>query len=208
MKAVMHVVLAVACTVTLCAQQSQRPQLPPCKLQNLQVQVQLMSPLSTASAKPGDAFTTNVVAPPQLKDAKIEGDVKSLVQAQRGFGKGKPHIEMEFTTLTTANQTCAITGDLQDVKNSKGVANVDDEGRVIGHTSNKKRVGTTLGFAALGALAGYAATGSGTGALGGSAVGAAVGFVLSSTLTTAGTDIDFQPNSVFTLKVSGARPNR
>jgi hypothetical protein len=178
--------------------------LPPCGLKNELIEVELLSPLSTATAKPGDTFTSNVNTPDRLKGAKIEGDVRSLVNAKRGFGKGKPRIEMEFTTLTFDNRTCRISGELRDVKNSKGVAHVDDEGRAIGHTSNKKRIGASLGGSMLGALAGYAMGGY-SGAIAGAAAGGVAGFLISSTLTTAGTDITFQPGALFTLNVSDPR---
>ncbi len=127
-----------------------------------------------------------------------------MAKAERGIGKGKPHIELEFITFTFNGRTCRLTGDLQDVRNSQGVAHVDDEGRVIGHTSNKKRVGATLGGAMLGALAGYAAAGK-DGAYAGAAVGGAAGLILSSTMNTAGTDITFLPGSIFSLNISGYR---
>jgi hypothetical protein len=178
--------------------------LPPCGLKNELIDVELLSPLSTATAKPGDTFTSNVVSPDRLKGAKIEGDVKNLVKAERGLGKGKPRIELEFSTLTFNNRTCQISGELRDVKNSKGVAHVDDEGRAIGHTSNKKRIGSTVGGAMLGALVGFAGGGGG-GAIAGAAAGGLAGFIISSTMTTAGTDISFKPGSLFTLNVSDVR---
>jgi hypothetical protein len=183
--------------------QSAQP-LPPCAFNNVTMTVELLSPLTTKTARPGDAFLVNVTSPDQLADAKIEGDIKSMVKAERGIGKGKPHIELEFSTLTMNGRSCRLTADLQEVRNSKGVAHVDDEGSAIGHTSNKKRIAGTLGGALLGSLVGYAASG-GSGAATGAAVGGMAGLLLTSKLTTTGTDITFQPKSVFILQASGTR---
>jgi len=179
---------------------------PNCGLKDVSVHIKLLSPLGTTTARPGDAFTTAVQSPPQFTGGMIEGSVKKLVRAERGFGRGKPSIELEFTTLTFNNRTCHISGELMEVTNSKGVAKVDDEGRAVGHTSNKKRIGATVGGAMLGALAGAYAGGS-SGAAVGAAAGAAAGFVLSSTMTTVGKDIQFEPGSIFTLQVSDRRGN-
>ncbi len=176
----------------------------PCKVSNTLVDVELMSPISTSTAKPGDTFVVNIIKPDAMKDAKIEGDVKSLVKAERGYGKGAPHIDLEFNYLTINGQTCSLTGELQDVRNSKGAVRVDEEGRAIGHSSNKKRIAGTLGGALLGGLAGYAA-GGGDKIYAGMGAGAVAGFLITSSLTTTGTDISFAPRSTFTLSISGAR---
>jgi hypothetical protein len=189
---------------TLAQQTTANGASPSCGLKDVVFNIKLLSPLGTETAKPGDAFTMMVQTPSQFSGATIEGTVKTLVKAERGFGKGKPKIELEFTTLTYNNRTCHIAGDLKEVTNSKGVAKVDDEGRVVGRTSNKKRMGALLGGAALGALVG-AAEGGGQGAIIGAAAGGTAGFILSSTMTAAGSDIQFQPGSVFTLQVSDAR---
>lgn len=185
---------------------SEAGQPPRCGLKDIPIQAKLLSPLGTMTASPGDAFTMSIESPESYRNGAIEGTVKTLVKAERGFGKGKPKIELEFDRLTYGNRTCRITGELAEVTNSKGVAKVDDEGRVIGHTSNKKRIGGVLGGMLVGALAG-AAAGGGTGAAVGAVAGGVAGFALVSTMTTTGTDIQFQPGAIFTLHISDSRKN-
>jgi hypothetical protein len=188
-------------SASLMAQQSPVSSPPLCGLKNVEIQVKLLSPLNSATASQGDAFTTVVQSPEQFTGGTIEGVVKSVTKAAKGFGKGKPSMEFEFTNLSINGRVCRINGELEEVTNSKGVAKVDEEGKAVGHTSNKKRIGSTIGGAGIGALAG-AAAGGGLGAIIGAAAGGTAGFLVSSKVTAVGTDIQFLPGSVFTLKVS------
>ena len=161
----------------------------------------LLSPLSTKTAKPGDTFTATVESPTQYVGAVIEGKINSLNKPKKGIGKGQATIEFEFDSMTFQGKTSLMSIQLTEVANSKGVKNVDDEGRAIGKTSNKKRVGMAFGGAALGALAGYALGGA-SGAMIGAGVGAAAGLATAMTMTTTGSEIEFKPGSKFTLSVS------
>ncbi|MGA8088694.1 MAG: hypothetical protein WCA10_15545 [Terracidiphilus sp.] len=112
-----------------------------------------------------------------------------------------------FDTLTFNGRTARISTVLKDVSNSKGVKNVDEEGRVIGKSSNKKRAGAALGGAFVGALVG-GLRGGGSGAAAGAAIGAGVGLAAAITLTSTGTDIEFRPGSHFSIEVSDARSDQ
>lgn len=78
------------------------------------------------------------------------------------------HIQFQFETFTFNRQTARIKAELTGLKNSQGKEKVDEEGHVMGVTSNKKRLAGAILGSALGAAVG-AAPGGGRGA----AVGAA-----------------------------------
>jgi len=163
--------------------------------------VRLLSPISTRTAHVGDLFIATVDEPRQFLGAVLEGRVTRIKKTEKGTGKGKAEIQFQFETLTFNNQTALIKAELTGVKNSQGKEKVDDEGHVVGVTSNKKRlIGALLG-SALGAAVGTAAGGARGGAIGATA-GLGLGLVIALKMTTAASEIEFKPNSVFTLTVS------
>lgn len=169
---------------------------PSAKAQSIMIRARLLSPISTKTSKAGDKFTLNVLFPPQYTNGVIEGHI---VKSKRsGKIHGKSTLRLGFDSLTIRNRTIPIRGELRAVKNSKGVANVDDEGRAIGHSSRARNVLILLGLTAAGAAAGQA-TGGRRGAELGGAAGAALaaGIVLS----TRGHDLEFVPGSEFTIQV-------
>ena len=182
---------------------AQSPQTQASGLKHVKFVVKLLSPLSTKTAQEGYAFTASVEEPAQYQGAVVEGRVTKVKRAQRGTGKGAAELQFHFESITFNNATENIKADLNDVSNSHGAKGVDEEGQVIGKTSNKKRIASTAGGAALGALIG-GLRGGGAGAVIGAAAGAAAGLVIGLKMTTKGEDIDFEPGSLFTLTVSDA----
>jgi hypothetical protein len=176
-------------------------------LHNQEFVVKLLSPLSTKTSKPGDAFTASVQSPAQFQGGIMEGRITSLKKAEKGVGKGKTEILFEFNTLTFSGQTAHVAADLHDISNSKGVKDVDEEGRVIGKSSNKKRFLSTALGAGGGALIG-GLTGGATGAVIGGVAGGAAGLAIGLTMTSTASDIELQPGSLFTLTVSDAQNKR
>lgn len=84
---------------------------------------------------------------------------------------------------------------------------MDEEGQVIGKTSNKKRIGVALIGGAIGVAVG-AAIGGAQGAAKLGAVGLAAGVAYGLTMTTAGSQLEFLPGSHFTLEVSDSTRNQ
>ena len=175
----------------------------PLGLHNATFVVKLLSPLSTRTAQPGYAFTALVEQPSQFQGAVIEGRIKTLKRAKKGVGKGKAEIEFQFDRLTFQGQTSAVQANLTNVENSQGVRKVDEEGRAIGVSSNKKRVLSIVAGSTVGAVIG-GVTGGPAGAITGGAAGAALGLAIGLRMTTTGSDIEFKPGSIFTLSVSDA----
>ena len=183
--------LTFACSVTLRAQQP------------VELQGQLSAPISTRTSNTNDRFTVLVNSPPQYEGAILNGRITQVNAPQRGMGKGKPSIGFQFDSITVNNATSPIGAELETVSNSKGVKGVDEEGRAVGSTSNKKRVLSTFIGAGLGAAIG--ATQGAQAAAKGAAVGGAAGLVIGLTMTTSGSDIEFFPGSLMTVKLNAVK---
>jgi hypothetical protein len=199
MKVLLLIVLGVA--ATLSAQPPVASGTEAFGLEHASFLVKLLSPISTKTSREGDTFTVTVEEPAQYQGASMEGKITKLDSPKRGIGGGKAQVAFEFDTLTFNSRTAPVTVELKDVQNSKGVKAVDEEGHVIGTTSNKKRAFSTLAGGAAGAGIGAIAGGA-SGAAKGGAIGAAAGLALGLTMTTAGSDLEFLPGSQFRLDVS------
>ena len=168
------------------------------ELKNVTLVARVLAGLSASSSKKGDKFSLQVLEPAAYKDAVIDGEVTKAKAA--GKVSGKSELLFSFDRLAMKNgMTLPIYADLEEVFNSKGVAGVDEEGRVVGKSSVKKDVARTAVIAGIGALIGRIA-GGGSGAVKGAAIGAAVGLTI--TFSTRGEDIAFSPGSKFKLVVN------
>jgi hypothetical protein len=185
--------LAVCCLCVLAPAQSQTPQ-----IKDETFVAKVLTPLSASANKKGDKFTLQVLEPAGYQGAMIEAEVVKAKAA--GRVKGKSELLFNFNKLTLKNgKAIPIVADLKEVSNSKGAANVDEEGRVIGKSSMKKDVTRTAILGGAGAIIGGIA-GGGSGAAKGAAIGAAVGMTIA--FATQGEDIKFSPGSTFRLLVS------
>lgn len=165
---------------------------------NTNMTVKLLGPLSTKTNRVGDKISAQVVAPPAFKGDMVGGEVKRVKNG--GKIHGKSVLNFTFETLYQHGQTIPIESTLLSVTNSRGQANVDEEGQVI-----KKK--NSLGKVALGA-----ALGAGLGALLGGGRGAAIGAgaglagsLIMVEMGTKGPSIDFAPGSEFVLSVKQRR---
>ena len=172
----------------------------------LTLTVKLLSPISTRTNKQDDRFTALIEQPSEFQQGVLEGKITKLSKPKKGVKKGKAEIAFQFETITFNGKTSPITAGLKDVVNSKGIKGVDEEGQVIGTSSNKKRVGATLAGAGIGSLIG-ALGGGAQGAATGAAVGAGVGLMIGLTMTTSGSELEFLPGSVFTVEASDRAAN-
>jgi hypothetical protein len=170
------------------------------KIEKQTFRVSLNSGLGTATSQPNQPVSTVVLEPAEYAGWEVVGKIGKLVPAKRG--KSKPaELEFHLETLGKENMQIPISADVIEVTNSKGVKGVDEEGNVIGKTSNKKKAaGGILGGIAGGA-AGYALGGAG-GAAAGAAAGALAGVYMVKMTTKGGQDIRFEKGAVLTLEVS------
>lgn len=163
--------------------------------------VRMLSPISTRTGHEGDIFAASVDEPRRFLGAIMEGRITRIKKTKKGTGKGKAELQFQFETLTFNRQTARIKAELTGIKNSQGKEKVDEEGHIIGVTSNKKRLAGAILGSGLGAAVG-AAAGGGRGAAVGATVGLGLGLVIAMKMTTAASEIEFKPGSLFTLTVS------
>ncbi len=160
----------------------------------------LLVPISTRISKTGDPFTLQVIDPSAYASAIIRAHIAQLKRP--GRAKGNAEILLTFDFLQLGGMTVPIKGELVDVRNSKGVAHVDEEGNVIGQRATGKDVAKILLLMGAGAAAGAGLSekGSrGSGAAKGAAAGAAVG--TSIVLATRGPEIEFASGGLLLLRL-------
>jgi len=156
--------------------------------------VTLMSPLNTQTSRKGDTVTSQVLAPDAFKGAILEGKVEE----SKSGGKIKSTSVLTFTfdRLNHNGNVITVQSSVQEMANSKGAKNVDEEGRII---EKKNSVGKMAVATGLGAIVG-AAVGGAKGAAIGAGAGAAVGLIYVQTKVQ-GANVAFDAGSEFILKV-------
>lgn len=157
------------------------------------MKVELMGPLGTKTSRKGDRVFARVRQPDALKGDTVEGTVKEV----RSGGKfhGQSVLNFSFETLQHGGQPIAIGTEIRAFRNSKGQAEVDEEGRIIRRGGGN--TGKALGGTAAGGLIGGLA-----GGLKGAAIGAGVGAAASIAVIEIASDspeIRFDPGSEITL---------
>lgn len=161
--------------------------------QEMDLQVELMGPLGTKTSRKGDRVFARVAQPGALKGDTLEGTVTEVRSGNKL--RGNSALNFSFDTLRHGGQAVQISTQIKSFQNSRGQADVDEEGRVI------RRGGGNTGKAAAGTAAGGLIGGIKSG-LKGAAIGAGVGAVASIAIIEIASDapeIRFAPGSVITL---------
>ena len=161
--------------------------------QEMEMKVELMGPLGTKASRKGDRVFARVVQPDVLKGDTVEGTVKEV----RSGGKlhGNSVLNFSFETLVHGGQQTPISTEIRAFHNSKGQAEVDEEGRIIrrgGGNTGKAVAGTAAGGLIGGIAGGWKGAAIGTG------VGAAASIAVIE-IACDSPEIRFDPGSVFTL---------
>lgn len=187
MKALLAAMVAIAGGVLAAPAQEIQP--------DTEFRVKLLAPLSTETNRKGDKFTAQVVAPEAFAGGIMEGEIRESKSG--GKVSGKSVLTLGFTQLVYKGETTPVSAQVKSFTNSKGQANVDEEGRIIEKKSNvgKAALGTGAG-ALIGGLAGGA-----KGAAIGAGVGAAASLVLIQ-VGAKGANVSFAPGSEILLSVS------
>lgn len=163
--------------------------------QDMPFTVQLTTPLSTSRNRKGDAVTAQVMDPAQFRGDTVQGQVTQSKPG--GKFRGQAVLNFNFDTLQHAGMAVPISSSITTIFNSKGQANVDEEGRVVHSSSSniaKAAAGTGLG-ALVGGLAG-----GGRGAAIGAAVGAGASIMLIE-VAAEGPNVEFAPGARIGLSV-------
>ena len=164
------------------------------------------SPISTKLNKAGDSFVARVTAPAEIQGAIVEGHIRNIQAAQNGDAP-KSHIVFAFETLTIGDTTYKIQAEIQNWKNSKGVAKVDEEGVLVAQGNRMKKTMFGLGGGGIGSFAGGMIAGP-IGELAGGLAGGALGYAVSLDLTTSGKNMEFFPGSQFVVSVTDKGVNK
>jgi hypothetical protein len=172
-------------------------------LNNAKFTATLLSPMSSETSRKNDHFTAAVQTPSRYRGAILTGIITESKQPSKGFaGLGaRKNAEMafQFEILTYRNVQYPVAVNLTQVANKHGVKGVDDEGHVVGATSEKKpALAALLGLGTGAVIGGLTHLGVAKGA----AIGAGAGLVIGLTMTTQAESIQFSPGTVFTLNVS------
>jgi hypothetical protein len=166
---------------------------------NTEFKVKLTAPLSTETNKKGDKITAMVASPAEWQGAVMEGVVKESKSGNKF--KGTSTLLITFQTLVPKEGApIDVSSDVKGFTNSKGKANVDEEGQVIEKKNNLGKVAAMSGAGALiGALAG-----GGKGAAIGAGVGAGAA-IIAVQLGAKAPNIRFDPGAEIILSVSPRR---
>jgi hypothetical protein len=165
---------------------------------NTDVRVKLASAISSRTNQKGDKITAQVLSPDEFKGDIVEGQIREA----KSSGKINKSSTLNFTfqTLYHGGAPIPIQSQVKSFTNSKGQANVDEEGQVIQRKGNTGKVAAaTAAGAIIGALAGGA-----KGASIGAAAGAAASLILVS-VAVKGPNITFDSGSELLLSVNPRR---
>ena len=176
------VALAISLTSGLLAAQSTGPTT---GLHDATFTATLLSPMSSETSRKGDHFTAAVQSPARYRGAVLTGVITESKQPSKGFAglgaRKNAEMSFQFETLTYRNIQYPVSVNLTGVSNKQGIKGVDDEGHVIGTTSEKKPIMATMIGAGTGALVGGLTH---MGVVKGTAIGAGAGLLIGMTMTT------------------------
>jgi outer membrane lipoprotein SlyB len=175
---------------------------------NTKVSVQLLSPISTATAKPNDKFTCRVLTPAVYAGAIVEGHIRTAKRSGKANKESK--IELGFDRIALADGRLAnfnaTVVEVFDVSGAAEQGRADNEGTVKNKSSTVKiSAKRALMGAAIGAVIGGAIAG-GQGAVIGAAIGASAG--VTSTLAMKGEDLEFKTGTQLTVQTNGPTRRR
>ena len=165
---------------------------------NTEFRVKLTAPLSTQTNRKGDKISAVILEPPNFNNAIMEGEIKESKSG--GKVSGKSVLNFTFQSIVMGNRAIPINSEIKSFYNSKGQANVDEEGRIIEKKSN---VGKLAAITGAGAIIG-AIAGGGKGAAIGAGAGAAAGLVLIE-VGAKGANVTFDAGSEILLSVRERR---
>ncbi len=171
----------------------------PLGLNDVEIYVKLMSPMSTQTSSVGDGISAQVLTAPYT-GAIIQGRIASLKTDRNGK---KVEMTFQFESMTFHNATYRIQADLKEFSNSRGTGNADEQGRIMGKTSKKKNV-KVAGSSKAGVF-GTVMSGAKDAALGTSSTKEVL-FIIK--LTANAPEMSLAPGSLLTLRVSDNIPHK
>ncbi len=161
--------------------------------QETELQVELMNRVGTETSRKGDLVSARVVSPASLQGDVVEGKITESTSGSKAGGQSV--LDIDFDMLRHGGTAIPINSKIKSATNSKGRANVDEDGRVIGRTGNSNK---SSGFGGLGRTLGGLA--GNKGAQVGGAAEAVAGAAIK--LSADAPNLRFDPGSKFMLSAS------
>lgn len=171
---------------------------PPKIEKDTEFRVKLLAPLSTQTNRKGDKITAQVISPRRFAGWMMESEVRESKSG--GKVSGTSVLNFTFHTLVREEQKIPVSAQIKSFYNSKGQADVDEEGRVIQKKSNVGKAAIATGAGALlrGILGGAKGAAIGTG------VGGAASLLLIQ-VAAKGANVEFAAGSEVLLSVQERR---
>jgi hypothetical protein len=136
--------------------------------------------------------------PPGFRNGIMEGEIKESKSGRKISGKSV--LNFTFQNIVIGDRAIPVSSEIKSFYNSKGQANVDEEGRIVEKKSNVAKLAAITGAGAIiGAIAG-----GGKGAAIGAGAGAAAGLVLIQ-VGAKGANVKFDAGSEILLSVRERR---
>ena len=112
--------------------------------QEMELQVELMNRVATDTSRKSDLVSMRVTSPANFQGAVVEG---KIAEAKSGAkSNGQSVLDIDFDILRYNGAVTPINSRIKSVSNSKGLANVDEEGRIPGRTENSNRPRGSFGL--------------------------------------------------------------
>ena len=172
------------------------------------VSIELLSPISTATAQKQDKFSCKVLTPAEYSGAIVEGHIRSVKRSGKANKDSKIDLAFDRIVLVDgrlANFNATVV-EVFDVPSAGDQGRADNEGLIRNKSTTVK---TSIKRAAMGAMIGALVGGvvaGGQGAAVGAAIGAGLG--VTTTLATKGPDLEFKAGTQFTVVTNGPTNRR
>jgi outer membrane protein OmpA-like peptidoglycan-associated protein len=117
--------------------------------QDTELQVELTNKVGTETSRRGDLVSARILSPASLQGDVVEGKIVESTSGSKSGGQSV--LDIDFDMLQHGGTAIPINSQIKSASNSKGKANVDEDGRVIGRAGSPKKssglggLGRTLG---------------------------------------------------------------
>jgi OOP family OmpA-OmpF porin len=101
--------------------------------QEMEFQVELMNRVGTETSRKGDLVSARVISPASFKGSIMEGKISESISGAKS--RGESILDVDLDMLRYDNAVTPVNSRIKSVGNSKGQANVDEDGRILGRSS-------------------------------------------------------------------------
>jgi OOP family OmpA-OmpF porin len=112
--------------------------------QEMELKVELMNRVGTETSRKGDLVSARVLFPAGFQGSVVEGKIAESTSGARS--RGQSVLDIDFDMLRHNGTVTPINSRIKSIVNSKGQANVDEEGRLVGRSGSSNRSSGTSGL--------------------------------------------------------------